>query len=74
MAEETKTDRVTLEELMVSTLAMTDALAKLMIAKGHHRRRVQSTVNHGAGELSCRAAVAVIIETALIAQRARRTA
>jgi hypothetical protein len=25
---------VTLEELMVSTLAMTDALAKLMIAKG----------------------------------------
>jgi len=32
MAEETKTDRVTLKELMVSTLAMTDALAKLMIA------------------------------------------
>jgi hypothetical protein len=31
MAEETK---VTLEELVVSTLAMTDALAKLMIAKG----------------------------------------
>ena len=29
-----KTDRVTLEELMVSTLAMTDALAKLVIAKG----------------------------------------
>jgi hypothetical protein len=25
---------VTLEELMVSTLAMTDALAKLLIAKG----------------------------------------
>ena len=33
MAEE-KSDRLTLEELMVSTLAMTDALAKLMIAKG----------------------------------------
>jgi hypothetical protein len=33
VAEEPKTDRVTLEELMVSTLAMTDALAKLMIAK-----------------------------------------
>ena len=33
MAEE-KSDRVTLEELMVSSLAMTDALAKLMIAKG----------------------------------------
>ncbi len=34
MADENKSDRVTLEELMVSTLAMTDALAKLMIAKG----------------------------------------
>jgi hypothetical protein len=34
MAEEAKSDRLTLEELMVSTLAMTDALAKLLIAKG----------------------------------------
>ena len=34
MAEEGKNDRVTLEELMVRTLAMTDALAKLLIAKG----------------------------------------
>ena len=34
MADQTKSDKVTLEELMVSTLAMTDALAKLMIAKG----------------------------------------
>jgi hypothetical protein len=34
MAEQTKGDRLTLEELMVSTLAMTDALAKLLIAKG----------------------------------------
>jgi hypothetical protein len=34
MAEEPKGDRITLEELMVSTLAMTDALAKLLIAKG----------------------------------------
>jgi hypothetical protein len=34
MADETKTDKVTLEELTVSTLAMTDALAKLLIAKG----------------------------------------
>jgi hypothetical protein len=34
MTDETKTDKVTLEELMVSTLAMTDALAKLMIGKG----------------------------------------
>ena len=32
--QDEKSDRVTLEELMVSTLAMTDALAKLMIAKG----------------------------------------
>ena len=31
MADEIKTE-VTLEELMVSTLAMTDALAKLLIA------------------------------------------
>jgi hypothetical protein len=34
MANENESDRVTLEELVVSTLAMTDALAKLMIAKG----------------------------------------
>jgi hypothetical protein len=34
MADETKADKVTVEELMVSTLAMTDALAKRMIAKG----------------------------------------
>jgi hypothetical protein len=34
MADENKSDRVTLEELMVSTLAMTDGLAKLLIAKG----------------------------------------
>jgi hypothetical protein len=32
MAEEPK--KISLEELIVSTLAMTDALAKLMIAKG----------------------------------------
>jgi hypothetical protein len=34
MAEETTSNSLTLEELMVSSLAMTDALAKLMIAKG----------------------------------------
>ena len=34
MADETKTDKVTLEELIVSTLAMTDAVTKLLIAKG----------------------------------------
>ena len=34
MPDETAEKKLTLEELMVSTLAMTDALAKLMIAKG----------------------------------------
>jgi hypothetical protein len=34
MAEETKSDRVTLEQLMVGTLAMTDAAIKLLIKKG----------------------------------------
>ena len=34
MADETKSDKVTLRELMVSSLAMTDALVKLLIAKG----------------------------------------
>ena len=48
MAEETKTDKVTLEELVVSTA--TDALAKLLIAKGiitddHHWLTRRSTFN-----------------------------
>ena len=34
MTDKTKSDRVTRWKLMVSTLAITDALAKLMIAKG----------------------------------------
>jgi len=34
MADRSKTGKVTLEELVVSTLATTDALAKLLIAKG----------------------------------------
>ena len=34
MADETKKETVTLNELMVSTLAMTDAAVKLLIAKG----------------------------------------
>ena len=34
MADEMKTNKLMLEELMVSTLAMTDALANLIIAKG----------------------------------------
>ena len=34
MAENIQDKKLTLEELMVSTLAMTDALVKLLIAKG----------------------------------------
>ncbi len=34
MAAETKKETVTLQELMVSTLAMTDAAIKLLIEKG----------------------------------------
>jgi hypothetical protein len=34
MADETKKETVTLQELMVSTLAMTDAAIKLLILKG----------------------------------------
>jgi hypothetical protein len=34
MADETPSAKVMLEELVVSTLAMTDAPAKLLIAKG----------------------------------------
>ncbi len=34
MADETKEQTVTLQELMVSTLAMTDAAVKLLIRKG----------------------------------------
>ena len=34
MAEQPQEQKVTLEQLVVSTLAMTDALSKLCIAKG----------------------------------------
>jgi transcription initiation factor IIE alpha subunit len=34
MADDTKEQTVTLQELMVSTLAMTDAAVKLLIKKG----------------------------------------
>ena len=34
MADEVHRDKVTPEELMVSTLAMTDAVTKLLIVKG----------------------------------------
>jgi hypothetical protein len=34
MVEETKTEKISLEQLMVSTLAAADATVKLLIAKG----------------------------------------
>jgi hypothetical protein len=34
MADQTQDKKISLEELMVSTLAMIDALAKLLIGKG----------------------------------------
>jgi hypothetical protein len=34
MGEENKSEKISFEQLMVSSLAMTDALAKLLIAKG----------------------------------------
>ena len=34
MADENKSEKISLEQLMVSTVAMTDALVKLLIAKG----------------------------------------
>ena len=34
MAEEPKAEKITLEQLIVSTLAMSDATVKLLIAKG----------------------------------------
>jgi hypothetical protein len=43
MAELDKGKPVSLEELMVSTLAMTDALTKLLIEKGVITRSVRST-------------------------------
>jgi hypothetical protein len=56
MADELKNDKVTLEELMVSTLAMTDALVKTDDRQGcHHRRRVQDPIKRGAGQLPRRA-------------------
>jgi hypothetical protein len=42
MVDETQKPTVTLEELVVSTLAMTDALGQAFNSQGrHHRRRIQ---------------------------------
>src|SRR2546426_2510305 len=61
MADQTKSDKVTLEELMVSTLAMTDALAKLMIAKGVITdAEFKNQLGTERGELSRRAKAAAL--------------
>jgi hypothetical protein len=54
MAQLENGNAVTLQELMVSTFAMTDALAKLLIEKKrpHHGRGVQAEAAGGAGGLS----------------------
>ena len=44
---------VTLEELLVSSLAQTDALAKLLIEEGHHyARRIHAEDCRGVGDVS----------------------
>ena len=49
MADPENRVKVTLEELMVSTLAMTDALSKALDRKGsHHRRGVYRLISSGA--------------------------
>lgn len=55
MADEGENARVTLEELMVSTLAVTDAFAKLLIGKDIITDDGFKTQLR-AGELSCRVA------------------
>jgi hypothetical protein len=53
MAELDKRKPVSLEELMVSTLAMTDTLAKLLIENGiHHGCGVQAEAARGACSIS----------------------
>ena len=43
---------VTMEGLLVFSLAQTDALAKLLIEKGDHARRVYGEDCRGAGDVS----------------------
>ena len=59
MADETKTAKISCEELMVSTLAMTDALAKLLIAKGiitdeEFKAQLGAVISNYRGVLKCR--------------------
>ena len=56
MAEETKTNKVTLEELCREQPLDDRRIGEATDRQGHHhRRRVQSTTECGAGELSIRA-------------------
>jgi hypothetical protein len=50
MADETQKQTFSLEELMVSTLAMTDALAKVLIAKGASLLTKSSKLSWGPSE------------------------
>jgi hypothetical protein len=48
-----QTGNVTVYELLISSLAMTDALAKLLIEKGSdHPRRIYAEDFRGAGDVS----------------------
>lgn len=56
MAEQAEPKKLTLEELMVSTLAMTDALAKLLIVRGViSDGEFKAELSTERGELPCRA-------------------
>ena len=58
MAEETKTNKVTLEELCREQPLDDRRIGEATDRQGHHhRRRVQSTTECGAGELSIRAEI-----------------
>jgi hypothetical protein len=71
MCDVMKTDKVTLQELMVSTLAMTDATIKLLIQKGvFYRGGVHRPVRHRAGEL-CRCAEAPSLKSTARSQLLR---
>lgn len=64
---ENKADKLTLEELMVSTLAMTDATVKVLIAKGVFTYdEFQNAAQHQTGELSRRAQALWLIEGSLL--------
>jgi hypothetical protein len=73
MAEEPKAEKISLEELlMVSTLAMTDATVKLLIAKGVFTDdEIQSSAQHRTGELSCCAETLAVMAQSLAFSKVR---